>query len=314
MNKKDKYYNRNNLVAKDFTPGPSVCFANGKYYMVSSYFQYFSGILLRESDDLVNWHPMGYVLTSKAQMVLQKKGSFSDVVSPTIHYNKGRFYIVTTNDTTHENFYVYTDDIYGEWSEAIRIEQKGTDPSLHFDGNHAYFLSNGTDDDGKKGVIQCEIDIATGKKLSKSKCIWKNSRSCLLENPQMYHIGSFYYLMAVEGDSEYGRKSIYAKSGSVWGPFTNDSANPVLINHKATPCPIQDIGHGDLIQSDKGDWYFMCLGFHREHIWSAYHVLGREVLQMPIIIPEDGWFTAEADCTLEIEYEFQCELCEKRKE
>ena len=74
--------------------------------------------------------------------------------------------MVTTNDTTHQNFYVYTDDIYGEWSEPIFVDQSGIDPSLLFDDDgNVYFLSNGQDDEGEGGVIQCRIDIATGKKL-----------------------------------------------------------------------------------------------------------------------------------------------------
>ena len=49
-----------NPVLKGFYPDPSVCFANGKYYMVTSTFQYFPGVALFESDNLVNWKQIGY--------------------------------------------------------------------------------------------------------------------------------------------------------------------------------------------------------------------------------------------------------------
>ena len=49
-----------NPVLKGFYPDPSVCFANGKYYLVTSTFQYFSGVALFESDNLVNWKQIGY--------------------------------------------------------------------------------------------------------------------------------------------------------------------------------------------------------------------------------------------------------------
>lgn len=52
----------NNPVIKGFYPDPSVCYANGKYYLVSSSFQYFPGVPLFESEDLVNWHQIGHVL------------------------------------------------------------------------------------------------------------------------------------------------------------------------------------------------------------------------------------------------------------
>ena len=70
---------------------------------------------------------------------------------------------------------IFTDDIYGEWSEPIIIKQGGIDPSLLFDDGHAYFISNGADDNGVEGVTQCEINIETGEKLSASKNIWCGS-------------------------------------------------------------------------------------------------------------------------------------------
>ena len=95
-----------NPVLKGFYPDPSVCFANGKYYLVTSTFQYFPGVALFESDNLVNWKQIGYVLTRPEQVMLDKIPASGGVFAPTIRYNNGRFYMVTTNDTTHRNFYV----------------------------------------------------------------------------------------------------------------------------------------------------------------------------------------------------------------
>ena len=145
-----------NPVLKGFYPDPSVCCANGKYYMVCSSFQYFPGVPLFESCDLVNWKQIGYVLTRHSQVMLDKINSSGGVFAPTIRCNNGRFYMVTTNDTTHQNFYVYTDDIHGEWSEPIYVDQGGIDPSLYFEDGRTYFMSNGTDDSGEGGVVQCE--------------------------------------------------------------------------------------------------------------------------------------------------------------
>ena len=89
-----------NPVVKGFYPDPSVCYANGKFYLVCSSFQYFPGVPLFESDDLVNWTQIGHVLTRKNQVELEKVNSSGGVFAPTIRYNNGRFYMVTTNDTT----------------------------------------------------------------------------------------------------------------------------------------------------------------------------------------------------------------------
>ena len=192
-----------NPVVKGFYPDPSVCFANGKFYMVCSSFQYFPGVPLFESDNLVNWTQIGHVLTRKNQVMLEKVNSSGGVFAPTIRYNNGRFYMVTTNDTTHQNFYVYTDNIYGEWSDPVYVDQGGIDPSLYFENGKTYFISNGTDDYGTGGVVQCEINIETGEKLSHSKSIWQGSGGRFLESPHMYKINGKYYLKAAEGGTEY---------------------------------------------------------------------------------------------------------------
>lgn len=305
-----KYHNP---VIKGFYPDPSVCFANGKYYLVSSSFQYFPGVPLFESDDLVNWHQIGHVLTRKSQVMLEKVNSSGGVFAPTIRFHKGRFYMVTTNDTTRENFYVYTDDIHGEWSDPIVIEQDGIDPSLLFDNGHVYFMSNGTDADGVGGVVQCEIDIETGRKLTPSKCIWKGSGGRYLESPHLYRIGDTYYLMAAEGGTEYGHMITYARSSSVWGPFENYPSNPVLTNRNKAPFLIQGIGHGDLIQDQNGDWHILCLGFRQMHIWRPYHTLGREVFLIPVTFDADGWFSAGTNGTADWSYELKGDFIQEEK-
>lgn len=292
-----------NPVLKGFYPDPSVCKADGKYYMVCSSFQYFPGVPLFQSDNLVNWRQIGYVLTRPNQVMLDKINSSGGVFAPTIRYNDGRFYMVTTNDTTHQNFYVYTDDIYGEWSDPIYVDQGGIDPSLYFEDGKTYFISNGTDDYGEGGVIQCEIDIATGKKLSHSKSIWKGSGGRYLESPHVYKINGKYVLMAAEGGTEYGHMITYAVSDSIWGEYRTADNNPVLTNRNKAPYIIQGIGHGDLIQDNYGEWHILSLGFRQLDIWMPYHNLGREVFLTPARIDAMGRLFAGKDGTCEDIYE-----------
>lgn len=295
-----------NPVIKGFYPDPSVCFAEEKYYLVSSSFQYFPGVPLFESENLVNWKQIGHVLTRKSQVMLEKINSSGGVFAPSIRYNNGRFYMVTTNDTTHENFYVYTDDIYGEWSEPITVAQGGIDPSLLFDSDgRVYFVSNGSDDSGEGGVVQCEINIETGEKLSASRCIWKGSGGRYLESPHVYSINGQYYLMAAEGGTEYGHMITYARSSSVWGPFENYPENPVLTNRNKAPEIIQGIGHGELIQDKNGEWHILSLGFRQIHMWMPYHHLGREVFLTPVKFDGNGWFSAGTNGTTDGEYEIE---------
>ena len=302
-----------NPVIKGFYPDPSVCEADGRYYLAASSFQYFPGVPLFESEDLVNWTQIGYALTRKSQVKLEGVNSSGGVFAPTLRFYCGRFYLVTTNDTTHENFYVYTDDIYGEWSEPIYVDQGGIDPSLLFDEGRVYFISNGTDDTGEGGVVQCEIDILTGRKLTPSRCIWKGSGGRFLESPHMYKINGIYYLMAAEGGTEYGHMVTCARSDSVWGEFESCPFNPVLTNRNKAPYIIQGIGHGDLIQDKNKEWHILCLGFRQQHIWMPYHHLGREVFLVPVSFCEDGWFKAGYDGTCDELYEIKGEFEQNEK-
>lgn len=295
----------NNPVLKGFYPDPSVCEANGRYYMVCSSFQYFPGVPLFESDNLVNWKQIGYVLTRPNQVMLDKINSSGGVFAPTIRYNNGRFYMVTTNDTTHQNFYVYTDDIYGEWSDPIFVDQGGIDPSLYFEDGKTFFISNGEDDYGEGGVVQCEIDIESGKKLSHSKSIWKGSGGRYLESPHVYKIKGRYYLMAAEGGTEYGHMITYAVSDDIWGEYKTAANNPILTNRNKAPYIIQGIGHGDLICDKYGDWHILSLGFRQMGIWMPYHNLGREVFLTPARFDEKGMLYAGLDGTTDESYEIK---------
>lgn len=302
-----------NPVVTGFYPDPSVCQANGKYYLVCSSFQYFPGVPLFESEDLVNWRQIGHVLTRPSQVQLEHVPSSGGVFAPTIRYHNGRFYMVTTNDTTHENFYVWTDDIHGEWSDPITIDQGGIDPSLLFDGGHVYFISNGADDFGVGGVTQCEIDIETGRKLTPSRCIWQGTGGRYLESPHMYHIGEIYYLMAAEGGTEYGHMIVLAKGQTPWGPFTSCPYNPILTNRNKAPGIIQGIGHGDLVQAPSGEWFILSLGFRQIHMWMAFHHLGREVFLTPVHFEKDGWLYCGNDGTVETSYDINVPGEQQRK-
>ncbi len=292
-----------NPIIKGFYPDPSICAAEGKYYLVCSTFQYMPGVPVFESSDLVNWEQVGNALTRSSQVELKTVPSSGGVFAPTIRYNNGRFYMVTTNDTLNKNFYVYTDDIRGEWSEPVYVDQGGIDPSLLFDGDKVYFISNGQDDYGNWGITQCEIDIESGKKLTHSKTIWHGSGGRYLESPHMYKIGDYYYLTAAEGGTEYGHMITYARSDSPWGEFKGYKNNPVLTNRNKGGFEIQGVGHGDLIQSENGEWFFVHLAFRQIGRFEMYHHLGREVYMTPVHFDDDGWFTCANDGTTEHEHE-----------
>lgn len=290
-----------NPVIRGMYPDPSICAANGKYYMVCSTFQFFPGVPVFESTDMINWTQIGHCLTRHSQVYLDDVRSSGGIFAPTIRFHEGRFYMVTTNDSLRQNFYVYTDDIYGEWSEPIVVEQDGIDPSLFFEDGRSYFISNGADEKGLGCIQMCEIDINTGKKLTESKVLWQGTGGRFLEAPHLYHFGEYYYLLEAEGGTEYGHMVNYSRSKSMWGPFEPYPQNPVLTNRNLGGYPIQAAGHGDILQDNEGNWWFAHLAFRQIDKWLTFHHLGREVCVVPMRWREDGWFELGVNATTPVE-------------
>ena len=82
-------------------PDPSICVVDGDFYLVNSSFEYFPGLPIHKSKDLVNWELIGYGLDREDQcngtnnlVDVQSNGG---IHAPTIRYHEGIFYIITTN-------------------------------------------------------------------------------------------------------------------------------------------------------------------------------------------------------------------------
>lgn len=291
-----------NPVLRGMYPDPSVCRAGDKYYMVCSSNHFFPAVPLFESSDMVNWQQIGHCITRQSQVDLTDADKSSGIFAPTIRYYNNRFYMVTTKADTHTNFYVWTDDIHGAWSDPVMVEQDGIDPSLYFEGDRTYFISNGYDVESGRDCIQmCEIDIETGKKKSASRPLWHGTGGRYIEAPHLYKFGAYYYILDAEGGTEYGHMVNYARGRSLWGPFEPFPQNPVLTNRNLGGYMLQGAGHGDIVEDKNGKWWFMHLAFRQSGQWLTYHHLGRECCLVPVEW-RDGWFYM-GDGTSHLSYE-----------
>jgi xylan 1,4-beta-xylosidase len=274
-----------NPVLPGFYPDPSVCRVGEDYYLVTSSFEYFPGVPIFHSRDLVHWRQIGHCLTRASQLPLAGIASSRGVFAPTLRYHDGRFYLVTTNVSFGGNFFVWTDDPAGEWSEPIFLWQGGIDPSFCFDEGRVYLTSNG--DGPRRGIYQCEIDPQTGAQLAETRYLWAGTGGRFPEAPHLYHIGDYYYLLIAEGGTEYGHMVTVARSTNPWGPFEACPHNPLLTHRDEDLPPIQGTGHADLIQAHDGSWWMVFLGFRPQQ--GLYHHLGRETFLAPVAWTADHW-------------------------
>jgi xylan 1,4-beta-xylosidase len=287
-----------NPIIPGFHPDPSICRVGQDYFLVTSSFEYFPGVPLFHSRDLVHWRQIGHVLTRPSQLPFANWRPSGGIFAPTIRYHDGTFYLITTNMSGGGNFYVQTRDPFAAWSEPVWIDQSGIDPSLYFDDDgRVYLTSNWIDrfplpDEIDPigsiwGIQQSEIDIATGKRLTGPRRIWAGTGGRFPEGPHLYKINGRYYLLIAEGGTELGHMVTIARSETPWGPWESCPHNPIL-THRSFHSPFQAIGHADLIEAHDDSWWLVCLGVRPQGRPPCAH-LGRETFLAPVRWDDAGW-------------------------
>ena len=80
-----------NPVISGFAPDPSICRDGENFYLVTSTFEYFPGIPIYHSKDLVNWALIGYALHDPGQADLASVASSGGIHASTIRCHEGLF-------------------------------------------------------------------------------------------------------------------------------------------------------------------------------------------------------------------------------
>ena len=276
-----------NPIIPGYNPDPSICRVGSDYYIVNSTFEFFPGVPVYHSKNLVNWELTGYCLDRRSQLELEDCRNSGGIYAPTIRYHKGMFYMITTNVTDKGNFVVHTEDINSEWSEPAWIDQGGIDPSLFFDDDDkCYYCSTGIID-GVRGIVAFEINPLTGVILSEKKLISEGCGGQCPEGPHIYKKDGWYYLMIAEGGTEYAHRETIQRSHNVYGPYEACPDNPVISHKEYKKSEIQATGHADLLEDENGNWWLVFLGIRRfSH--ALLHNLGRETF-LAKVEWEDGW-------------------------
>ncbi len=123
-----------NPILSGFYPDPSICEANGYYYLVCSSFSYVPGLPIFKSKNLVSWEQIGNIIDRPEQLDFSGQGVSRGLFAPTIRYHEGKFYCICTQVDKIGNFFVTADNPEGPWSNPIPIEgAEGIDSSLFFE-------------------------------------------------------------------------------------------------------------------------------------------------------------------------------------
>jgi alpha-N-arabinofuranosidase len=286
-----------NPILPGFHPDPSICRVGSDYYIATSTFEYFPGVPIFHSRDLVHWRLIGHALTRQSQLSLDAAKSSQGIFAPTLRHHAGTFYMVTTNVSSGGSFYVTAEDPAGPWSEPVWLKEPvfGMDPSLLFDDDgKVYYTRHGGGERG--GAYQAELDVVSGRLLSEPREIWRGTGGIWPEGPHLYKINGAYYLLISEGGTSYGHGLTVARSKSPWGPFEACPENPIFTHRDRPDEAIQATGHADLVQTPDGHWFMVMLGIRPAG--GRFHHLGRETFLAAVEWDAAGWPVVNAGTPL----------------
>ncbi|MGW3566085.1 family 43 glycosylhydrolase [Streptomyces sp. NPDC000941] len=290
-----------NPIVPGFHPDPSICRVGADYYLVTSSFEYFPGVPVFHSRDLVRWEQIGNILDRPGQFDVRpgREGASAGIYAPTVRHHDGEFWMVTTNRETlmDGHLIVRASDPAGPWSDPVRTTGAiGIDPDLAWDEAGTCYLTWSF----PGGIHQAVVDPATGKLLSEPGLIWSGTGLAHTEGPHLVRRGDFWYLLVAEGGTGPGHGVCVARSHSPSGPWEPHPGNPIL-SHRSIEHPVQNAGHGDLVELPDGSWAMVHLGVRPRGSFPESHVNGRETFLVGVdwvddwpVIVEDRYTVPEA--------------------
>ena len=290
---------KNPILAGGY-PDPSICKVGDTFYLVNSSFEYFPGLPIHKSTDLINWELIGHGLHRESQasstVNLVDVQSNGGIHAPTIRYNKGVYYIISTNvyydaeknKTDMVNFIITANNPAGPWSDPIHIEgAPGIDPDLFFDDNgRVWYVGNQAPEnpsfDGEGEIWLQELDLNEYSLIGERHLLWRGACGGVwAEGPHMYKKDGKYYLIIAEGGTSFNHAVMVAMSENIEGPYISNPRNPILTSrHLSYDNWVNSTGHGDIVELDDGRYYMVILGIRNEINRGSN--MGRETFITPL--------------------------------
>ena len=288
-----------NPILKGLNPHPSIIRVKQDYYLATSTFEWFPGVQIHHSTDLIHWKLIGRPLNRKRQLNLRGVLDNCGVWTPCLSYDQGIYYLAYTLVKNVEspfkdmsNYLVTSKDIRGEWSDPSYLNSYGMDGSLyHDDDGKKYYLSMMIDHRNGQffgGVMMQEYHAKVGCLIGEAKIIFQGTEQGKISGPHLYKRNGYYYLMRANGGTEYGCGLHMARSRNIWGPYESYRNNPIISSVLKLDHSFQKSGHGDLVETEDGRWYCVHQGVRSSGAQKCY-ILGYETVISEMQWSEDQW-------------------------
>lgn len=297
-----------NPILPGFNADPSILRVEDTYYIACSTFEWWPGVQIHESKDLVHWRLITHPLNETRLLDMKGDPDSGGIWAPDLSYSDGKFYLIYTDvkvtDGAYKDCYNYlitAESIYGPWSDPIILNSSGFDASLFHDDDGKKYLINmywdpRTYNHPFQGIMITEYSEEQKKLVGESRIIYKGTADGLVEGPHIYKKDGEYFLFVAQGGTTYTHQERVARSKSLYGEYITEPGGPFITGYDAPFHPIQKMGHGSLVETPYGEWYFVHLMSRPlHHEWES-HIdprgwcpLGRETGIQKVEWDEEGW-------------------------
>lgn len=273
-----------NPILPGFHPDPSCIFVpeeNDTFFCASSSFSVFPGIPIHASKDLQNWKLISNALNRPDQLprlALTNK-STSGIWAPALRYHQGTFYLLTTlvfddqpqtNFSRWDNFILTSENPFqsSSWSDPVHFNFTGYDTSPFWDDDGKVYVTGSHPWEVQPGINQAPINLETGEAGALVN-VWNGTGGLAPEGPHIYKQYGYYYLMIAEGGTGVNHMETIARSKNINGPYDPNPSNPIVTNAN-TSAFFQTVGHADLFQDARGQWWGCALSTRSGPNYTVY--------------------------------------------
>jgi xylan 1,4-beta-xylosidase len=267
-----------NPVLRGFNPDPSICRVGGDYYIATSTFEWYPGVQIHHSTDLMNWRLVARPLNREDLLDLRGVPDSCGIWAPCLSYAEGRFWLVYTDvkrlDGAFKDAHNYITScatIDGNWAPRTYVNSSGFDPSLFHDDdgrkwfvnmrwNHRWTGSGGNPaNDRFDGIELQEWHPETGL-TGPVHTIFTGSDLGLTEAPHLFWRNGWYYLTTAEGGTGYDHAVTMARSRGIEGPYELHPQRHLMTTRHAPDSPLQRVGHGQYVETPEGQAFhtYLC--------------------------------------------------------
>jgi len=298
-----------NPILRGFNPDPSIVRVGDDYYIATSTFEWFPGVQIHHSRDLVHWHLLTRPLNRASQLNMLGDPDSCGIWAPCLSYADGLFWLIYTDVKRFgrasvagasgasmrdfHNYLVTSPRIDGDWSDPAYLNSSGFDPSLFHDDDGRKYLVNMLWDHRPgnnrfAGIVLQEYSVKERKLIGERKNIFQGTELGFTEAPHLYKRNGWYYLLTAEGGTGWGHVVTMARSRNISGPYELHPDTYIMSARHRPDAELQRAGHASLVETRNGETYMAYLA-GRPLRNRGRCTLGRETAIQKMVWDEDDW-------------------------